>query len=242
MIWRWELVPQGWALVAASTILLASCYPYANAKFKTSDFYSIGFPAIWSFLVWYLVVPGAGQITTLVIVLACVVLTFTSTAYVHPFRVAFLRPLLLAASILWAAAWVTWGPGATTSPLHWQDAGPVHGFLLPFRFGQRDATISGGLSVVSAREESWVDGATRLPAVSDTFGRARLGLDYQLNPRVRLEFGGSYEGIEASDSGSDTDRYNLTFGLRSTFQVSPRGYPNKRDPALVPSPIYPALK
>ena len=88
---------------------------------------------------------------------------------------------------------------------------------LPLRFGQRDATISGGLSVVSTREESWVDGATRLPAVSDTFGRARLGLDYQLNPRVRLEFGGSYEGLEASDSGSDTDRYNLTFGLRSTF-------------------------
>ena len=88
---------------------------------------------------------------------------------------------------------------------------------LPLRFGQRDATISGGLSVILTREESWVDGATRLPAVSDTFGRARFGLDYQLNPRVRLEFGGSYEGIEASDSGSDTDRYNLTFGLRSTF-------------------------
>ena len=88
---------------------------------------------------------------------------------------------------------------------------------LPLRFGQRDATISGGLSVVSTREESWVDGATRLPAVSDTFGRARLGLDYQLNPRVRLEFGGSYEGTEASDSDSDTDHYNLTFGLRSTF-------------------------
>ena len=87
---------------------------------------------------------------------------------------------------------------------------------LPLRFGQRDATISGGLSVVSTREESWVDGATRLPAVSDTFGRARIGLDYQLNPRVRLEFGGSYEDLEDSDSGT-TDRYNLTFGLRSTF-------------------------
>ena len=87
---------------------------------------------------------------------------------------------------------------------------------LPLRFGQRDATISGGLSVVSTREESWVDGVTRLPAVSDTFGRARLGLDYQLNPRVRLEFGGSYEDLEDSDSGT-TDRYNLTFGLRSTF-------------------------
>ena len=111
MIWRWELVPQGWALVTASAILLASCYPYANAKFKTSDFYFIGFPAIWSLLVWYLVVLGAGQVTTLVIVLACVVLTFTPTAYVHPFRVTLLRPLLLVASVLWAAAaaWVTWG-------------------------------------------------------------------------------------------------------------------------------------
>ena len=70
----------------------------------------------------------------------------------------------------------------------------------------------------------------------------RFGLDYQLNPRAHLEFGGSYEGIEASDSGSDTDHYNLTLGLRSTFQVSPRGHPNKRDPALVPFLIYPALK
>ena len=59
MIWRWELVPQGWALVTASAILLASCYPYANAKFKTSDFYFIGFPAIWSLLVFTIAVFAA---------------------------------------------------------------------------------------------------------------------------------------------------------------------------------------
>ena len=111
MIWRWDLVPDGWVLITASAVLLAGCYSYANANFKTSDFYFVGFPAIWSLLLWYLVVLGAGQMTTLIIVLVCGGLTFVPTAYVHPFRVTFMRPVLVVASLLWvvSVAWLTWG-------------------------------------------------------------------------------------------------------------------------------------
>lgn len=111
MIWQWDLVPAGWELISSVLVLLAGCYSYAQTTFKTSDNYFVGFPAVWSLLVWYLVILGAGPMAMLFIVLICVVLTFVPWAYVHPFRVTLLRPWLVAASFVWVAAvaWLTWG-------------------------------------------------------------------------------------------------------------------------------------
>ena len=84
---------------------------------------------------------------------------------------------------------------------------------VPVRFGQRDAMITGGLSLVSTREQSQGQNANKV-SVSDTHGRLELGLGYRLANGIELEFGGSYDDVEGADS---EDKFSLSFGLSSQF-------------------------
>ena len=83
---------------------------------------------------------------------------------------------------------------------------------VPVRFGQRDAMITGGLSLVSAREQSQSQNAR--VSVSDTHSRLELGLDYRLANGIELEFGGSYDDVEGTDSEG---KFSLSFGLSNQF-------------------------
>ena len=83
---------------------------------------------------------------------------------------------------------------------------------VPVRFGQRDAMITGGLSLVSTREQS--QGRNARVSVSDTHGRLELGLDYRLANGIELEFGGSYDDVEGTDSEG---KFSLSFGLSNQF-------------------------
>ena len=83
---------------------------------------------------------------------------------------------------------------------------------VPVRFGQREAVITGGLSLVSTREQS--QGQNARVSVSDTHGRLELGLGYRLANGIELEFGGSYDDVEGANS---EDKFSLSFGLSSQF-------------------------
>ena len=83
---------------------------------------------------------------------------------------------------------------------------------VPVRFGQREAMITGGLSLVSAREQS--QGQNARVSVSDTHGRLELGLDYRLANGIELEFGGRYDDVEGTDSEG---KFSLSFGLSNQF-------------------------
>ena len=83
---------------------------------------------------------------------------------------------------------------------------------VPVRFGQRDAMITGGLSLVSTREQS--QGQNARVSVSDTYGRLELGLGYRLANGIELEFGGSYDDVEGTNS---EDKFSLSFGLSNQF-------------------------
>ena len=84
---------------------------------------------------------------------------------------------------------------------------------VPVRFGQRDAMITGGLSLVSTREQSQIQNANKV-SVSDTHGRLELGLGYRLANGIELEFGGSYDDVEGANS---EDKFSLSFGLSNQF-------------------------
>ena len=84
---------------------------------------------------------------------------------------------------------------------------------VPVRFGQREAMITGGLSLVSTREQSQIQNANKV-SVSDTHGRLELGLGYRLANGIELEFGGSYDDVEGADS---EDKFSLSFGLSNQF-------------------------
>ncbi len=104
MIYSFELVPAGWATWTAAFIMAVSCYTFANANVKTSDYYFEGFPALWNLMVLYLFVLETGPWTNLAIIAAGGVLTFLPLKYVHPLRVRDWRAVTLPMTALWAAS------------------------------------------------------------------------------------------------------------------------------------------
>jgi phosphatidylcholine synthase len=110
MIYWFNMVPlefifsgSTWSLIAAVTIMAVSCYTFANVGMKSSDYYFVGFPAIWNVVVLYFYLLGTGAISNLVTVLVLAVLTFVPIKFVHPLRVTHWRSITIPMTILWAA-------------------------------------------------------------------------------------------------------------------------------------------
>ncbi|MGI9372114.1 MAG: CDP-alcohol phosphatidyltransferase family protein [Hyphomicrobiales bacterium] len=103
MIYWFGVVPPGWEVPAAATVMAVSCYTFANVDMKTSDYYFSGFPALWNVVVLYIHVLQLNQWTNLVVIGICAVLTFVPIKFVHPLRVRKLRKLTVPITVLWAA-------------------------------------------------------------------------------------------------------------------------------------------
>jgi phosphatidylcholine synthase len=110
MIYWFNMVPLNfifsgstWSLVCAVIIMAVSCYTFANVGMKSSDYYFVGFPAIWNVVVLYFYLFGSGAIVNLISILALAVLTFVPVKFVHPLRVTLWRSITIPVTILWAA-------------------------------------------------------------------------------------------------------------------------------------------
>lgn len=103
MIYWFGFVPAGWEIAAAATIMAVSCYTFANAGMKTSDYYFSGFPALWNLVVLCFHVLQTDPWLNLTVIGICAVLTFVPLKYVHPFRVADWRMITIPMTVLWAA-------------------------------------------------------------------------------------------------------------------------------------------
>lgn len=123
LIYRFALVPEGWGILAAAYIMTTSLYCFGNREMKTDDNYFSGFPAAWNLVVLYFYILGSGSWLNLVIVAGLGILTFVPLKFIHPFRVATLRPLTLAVTALWAGA-VFWLVVGNTAGVHPQNAAP----------------------------------------------------------------------------------------------------------------------
>lgn len=94
----------GTGIALAALILLSSLFHFSDTESKADDNSFIGFPAVWNLVAFYVFafdLPGAA---TAVVVVAGVAMTFVPWRWVHPLRVAALRPLTLAFTALWSAA------------------------------------------------------------------------------------------------------------------------------------------
>jgi phosphatidylcholine synthase len=110
MIYWFNMVPLNfifsgstWSLICAVIIMAVSCYTFANVGMKSSDYYFVGFPAIWNVVVLYFYLFGSGAIVNLISVLVLAVLTFVPVKFVHPLRVTLWRSITIPVTILWAA-------------------------------------------------------------------------------------------------------------------------------------------
>jgi phosphatidylcholine synthase len=99
-----------WGVTLAGLILLSSLFHFCDTASKAGDNSFVGFPAVWNLVAFYVFAFDLSQAATAALVLACVALTFVPLKWVHPLRTVRLRPVTMAAAVLWglAAAAVLW--------------------------------------------------------------------------------------------------------------------------------------
>lgn len=88
----------------AGFVLVTSLYTFARRDMKTESADFRGFPAVWNLVAAGFVATGTTPWAAAAIALVLGLLTFTSVRTVHPIRVVQLRPLTVAATLLWLAA------------------------------------------------------------------------------------------------------------------------------------------
>lgn len=121
MLIRFEMVPQGWGVAAASLICMASLYTFANKQAKTEENDFRGFPALWNLAVFYMLITHSAQETNMVLIVLLSALVFAPIRTLHPVRVEAGRKFTLPLVIVWLGfifAYLVQGP---TGLPHWAD-------------------------------------------------------------------------------------------------------------------------
>jgi phosphatidylcholine synthase len=110
MVYWFNMVPvpyffegNTWSLICAVIMMASSLYCFANVGMKSSDYYFVGFPAIWNIVVLYFYLLNTGWLVNFVSVIALAVLTFVPIKFVHPLRVTHWRSITIPMTVLWAA-------------------------------------------------------------------------------------------------------------------------------------------
>jgi phosphatidylcholine synthase len=105
-----HLLPAGWGMAGAISILLTSAYQFTQVDAKTDEqsFFFKGFPSVWNFLVIYMLLLGLNPWINLVFLVICNFLIFVPVKYIYPSRNTRLRRLTLFLTYLYGAIGV-WG-------------------------------------------------------------------------------------------------------------------------------------
>ena len=105
-----NLLPPGFELPIAFSILLTSGYQFTQVDAKTDNesYFFKGFPSVWNFLVLYLLLLGLNPWINLALFVVCNILVFVPVKYIYPTRNNRLRRLTLGLSYLCGVIGV-WG-------------------------------------------------------------------------------------------------------------------------------------
>ncbi len=98
------LLPDGFAMAAAISILLTSAYQFSQTDAKTDNdsYFFKGFPSVWNFLVVYLMLLDLNPWVNLALIVLCNILIFVPVKYLYPSRNTRLRRLTLGFTYLYA--------------------------------------------------------------------------------------------------------------------------------------------
>jgi phosphatidylcholine synthase len=91
------LMPAGFEMVAALSILLTSAYQFSQTDAKTDNnsYFFKGFPSVWNFLVIYMMLLGLHPWINFALIVICNILVFVPIKYLYPTRNMRLRRLTL---------------------------------------------------------------------------------------------------------------------------------------------------
>ncbi|HET7412593.1 MAG TPA: phosphatidylcholine/phosphatidylserine synthase [Pararhizobium sp.] len=90
------------SFVAAGLIVMSSAIYYADTGMKTEENFFSGFPVAWNMVVFTLFVVQPTEEVAFAVILISVILTFLPIDFLHPVRVARLRPLNLTIFGIWS--------------------------------------------------------------------------------------------------------------------------------------------
>jgi phosphatidylcholine synthase len=94
-------LPDGWAGLVASAVLLSSALGFAAADAKTDDHYFTGFPSYWNIVALYLYAMRVSPVTNGIVLLGLSAMVFWRVRYVYPTRTPLLRRTTLGLGIVW---------------------------------------------------------------------------------------------------------------------------------------------
>src|SRR5215510_4756211 len=100
-----NLLPAGFEMIGAFSILLTSAYQFTQVDAKTDEqsFFFKGFPSVWNFLVIYMMLLGLNPWINLSLLMICNILVFVPVKYLYPSRNTRLRRLTLGLTYLYGA-------------------------------------------------------------------------------------------------------------------------------------------
>jgi phosphatidylcholine synthase len=105
-----NLMPAGFQMPAAISILLASAYQFSQTDAKTDNdsYFFKGFPSVWNFLVVYMMLLGLNPWINLAALVICNILVFIPVKYLYPTRNTRLRRFTLGFTYMYGVIGV-WG-------------------------------------------------------------------------------------------------------------------------------------
>ena len=105
-----NLMPAGFEMVGAFSILLTSAYQFSQVDAKTDEqsFFFKGFPSVWNFLAIYMMLLGLNPWFNFALLVLCNILVFVPVKYIYPSRNTRLRRFTLVLTYLYGGIGV-WG-------------------------------------------------------------------------------------------------------------------------------------
>ena len=105
-----NLMPQGFEMAAAISILLTSAYQFSQTDAKTDNdsYFFKGFPSVWNFLVVYMMLLSLNSWINFVALVICNILVFVPVKYLYPTRNTRLRRFTLGITYAYGVLGV-WG-------------------------------------------------------------------------------------------------------------------------------------
>ena len=98
-----DIMPAGFNMAAAFSILLTSAYQFSQTDAKTDNesYFFKGFPSVWNFIVVYMMLLNLNPWINLAVILICNILVFVPVKYLYPTRNTRMRRFTLGFTYLY---------------------------------------------------------------------------------------------------------------------------------------------
>lgn len=103
-LWKFEMLPSSSSLVFVGLILFSSALYFSRTDMKSGDYWFLGFPASWNFVIFSMYLLGTSTVFNAVCVVVFVGLSATNIETIHIFRSKQLRKITILLTFIYFGA------------------------------------------------------------------------------------------------------------------------------------------